>query len=330
MTDTRNPRPQAVAVFGAAGHTGRFVVAELRRRGIAPIAIARDAAALAAALPDPAILRRQASAADAASLARALDGAGAVINCAGPFLETADAVIAAALGAGIHYLDVTAEQPSAQSVFDRHDAAACRAGVVLIPAMGFYGDRGDEVLTERSPAGKTFLSDIVLAWEASAKPAIDAGIRTVFTRTGLVLAPHGGFAERLLPLVRRGLLRRFGSGREFHAWITIEDQVRATRFLLESTAHEGPANIVAPHATRDQDLIAALARAAGKPAAFPVPAWAMKIAAGDAAVDLLTSQNAEAGVLTRLGFAWNHPSIADAAAWVMRGAGFAPPASPAA
>ena len=185
------------------------------------------------------------------------------------------------------------------------------------------------VLSERAGPGNTFLSAIVLAWEASAQPAVDAGIRTVFTRTGLVLASHGGFAERLLPLVRRGLLRKFGSGREFHAWITLEDQVRATRFLMEST-HEGPANIVAPHATRDQEFIAALAKAAGKGTLFPVPAWAMKLAAGDAAVDLLTSQNAEPGVLTRLGFEWNHPRVDGAARHVMAAAGFAPPASRAA
>ncbi len=196
-------------------------------------------------------------------------------------------------------------------------------------AMGFYGDRGSDVLSETAGPGDTFLSEIVLAWEASAGPAIDAGIRTVFTRTGLVLAPHGGFAERLLPLVRRGLLRRFGSGREYHAWITIEDQVRATRFLIEST-HSGPANIVAPHATRDQAFIAALAKAAGKGGLFPVPAWAMKVAAGDAAVDLLTSQNAQPDVLTRLGFEWHHPRIEDAARYVMVGAGFAPPTSRAA
>ena len=193
-------------------------------------------------------------------------------------------------------------------------------------AMGFYGDRGEEVLSERSAPGDTFLSDIVTAWEGAARPAVDAGIRTVFTRTGLVLAPHGGFAERLLPLVRRGILKRFANGKEFHAWITLHDHIRATRFLIEST-HSGPANLIAPHATRDEVLIAALARAAGKRALFPIPEWAMRLGAGEAAVDLLTSQNAEPGVLSRLGFEWDHATIDEAARWVMEGAGFAPPAS---
>ncbi|HLY91018.1 MAG TPA: saccharopine dehydrogenase NADP-binding domain-containing protein [Acetobacteraceae bacterium] len=146
-TNSRRANRLAVAIFGAAGHTGRFVVAELQRRGIVPIAIARDTAALTANFPGDEIQRRQASADDATSLDRALDGAQAVINCAGPFLDTADAVVSAALRAGIHYLDVTAEQPSARATLDSYDAAARHAGIALIPAMGFYGGFADLLVT---------------------------------------------------------------------------------------------------------------------------------------------------------------------------------------
>ena len=146
-TNSRRATGPAVAVVGATGHTGRFVVAELQRRGIAPIAIGRDAAALDANFHDQGIVCRQASVDDAASLDRALDGARAVINCAGPFLDTAGAVASAALRAGIHYLDVTAEQPSARAVLDNYDAAARDAGVVLMPAMGFYGGFADLLVT---------------------------------------------------------------------------------------------------------------------------------------------------------------------------------------
>jgi len=303
-----------VAITGASGLIGTALSASLRADGHEVLALVRREARANESRWDP---------------AKGIIDAAALLAC--------DAVVNLA-GASIGDKRLTAayKRVVRQSRTDGTNLIATTLaeggwkGVLMQgSAMGFYGDRGDEVLTERSKAGTTFLSEIVLAWEASAKPAVDAGIRTVFTRTGLVLAPHGGFAERLLPLVRRGLLRRFGSGREFHAWITLEDQVRATRFLLESSDHGGPANIVAPSATRDQELIAALARAAGKPATFPVPSWAMKLAAGDAAVDLLTSQNAEAGVLSRLGFSWNQPTIDAAAQWVMAGAGFAPPATPA-
>jgi short subunit dehydrogenase-like uncharacterized protein len=138
-----NKGKSTVAVFGAAGHTGRFVVAELQRRGIEPIAIGRDLAALDTNVR----LRRSASIEDARSLDRALDGADAVINCAGPFLDTANAVAAAAMRAGIHYLDVTAEQASAQATLDGFDAAARDAGVAVIPAMGFYGGFADLLVT---------------------------------------------------------------------------------------------------------------------------------------------------------------------------------------
>ena len=137
-----------VAVYGASGHTGRFMVAELMRRGFAPLAIGRDSAKMAkSGFQAIGIPIRTACIDDAASLDRALAGAAAVINCAGPFLDTADAVAAAALRARIHYLDVTAEQASAQATFDKFGGAAREAGVVLIPAMGFYGGFADLLAT---------------------------------------------------------------------------------------------------------------------------------------------------------------------------------------
>jgi len=148
----REAKP-AVAVFGAAGHTGRFVVRELVRRGIAPIAIARDLAALAVANfpgqenPERKVLFRLASVEHPQSLDQALDGARAVINCAGPFLETADAVASAALRAGIHYLDVTAEQPSARATLENYDVPARGAGIAVIPSMSFYGGFADLLVT---------------------------------------------------------------------------------------------------------------------------------------------------------------------------------------
>jgi uncharacterized protein YbjT (DUF2867 family) len=134
----------AVAVFGAAGHTGRFMVRELLRRGIMPVAIARDPAALMAAdFPTHRVMLRRASIDDPASLDRALEGARAVINCAGPFLDSADGVVGAALRAGIHYVDVTAEQASAKATLDRYDMAARQSGIAIVPAMGFYGGFSD-------------------------------------------------------------------------------------------------------------------------------------------------------------------------------------------
>lgn len=140
-------KPQ-VAVFGAAGHTGRFIVTELLCRGMTPIAIARDLTALTTAnFPQGAVLLREASTNQTESLDHAIQGAQAVINCAGPFLETADAVAAAALRAGMHYLDISAEQASTRTILDRYDRLAREAHVAVIPAMGFYGGFADLLVT---------------------------------------------------------------------------------------------------------------------------------------------------------------------------------------
>ncbi|WP_062518527.1 TIGR01777 family oxidoreductase [Demequina gelatinilytica] len=185
-------------------------------------------------------------------------------------------------------------------------------------AMGYYGSRGEEPLTERSTPGDTLLASIVSDWEAAAQPARDAGIRTVTVRTGLVLAPHGGFADRLLPLVTRGLLGTLGTGDAWHSWITLEDHIRALRFLLDSD-HDGAVNAIAPHPARDAALIRALSEAAGRRPGFRVPAFVLEAAIGRAVEDLLSSQKATPGVLTRLGFDWRHPTIEDAARWLMAG-----------
>lgn len=143
-----NMRGQKVAVFGAAGHTGRFVVAELLRRGFDVIAIGRDRQRLAdLADGNRKVEARVAAVEEPASLDRALEGAAAVINCAGPFLDTAEPVISAALRTRIPYLDVSAEQPTVLSVFERFAEPAKAAGVAILPAMGFYGGLGDLLAT---------------------------------------------------------------------------------------------------------------------------------------------------------------------------------------
>lgn len=205
--------------------------------------------------------------------------------------------------------------------------AATGSGVLIqASSLGYYGDQGERTINERTSPGDTFLADIVTQWEAAAQPAIDAGVRTVFLRTGLVLAPHGGFAERLLPLVTRGLLRSLGSGEAWHSWITLHDHIRAVRFLIDSD-HEGAVNVVAPIAARDRELIRALSSAAGKGTLFSIPEWVLKVVVGPAIEDLLTSQLANPGVLKRHGFTWEYPEITSAAEWIMTEAGHAPPAS---
>ena len=137
-----NAYTRHVAVYGAGGHTGRFVVAELRRRSLAVVAVGRDAQRLPIGVPGRAALID-----DAWALREAFAGCGVVINCAGPFLDTAAAVAQAAIDVGASYLDVTAEQASAMEVFERFDVPAREAGVAVIPAAGFYGGLADVLAT---------------------------------------------------------------------------------------------------------------------------------------------------------------------------------------
>lgn len=153
----------SVAVFGAGGHTGRFVVAELLARGLRPIALGRDRARLEQlGFAQQGVEIREAAIDHAASLERAFEGTAAVINCAGPFLDTAEPVASAAVRAGIHYLDVTAEQESARATLESFDAPARAAGVVMMPAMGFYGGFAD-LLVSAALGGRDSADEISIA-----------------------------------------------------------------------------------------------------------------------------------------------------------------------
>jgi short subunit dehydrogenase-like uncharacterized protein len=144
-TKTLPTNKPVVAVFGATGHTGRFVIAELLPREMTPIAIARKALS-EAEFPEN-VVRRQATVDDAALLNQALHGAQAVINCAGPFIDTADAIASAALRAEVHYVDVCAEQISASKTLEKFDEPARKAGVTVVPAVAFYGGLADLMVT---------------------------------------------------------------------------------------------------------------------------------------------------------------------------------------
>ena len=195
--------------------------------------------------------------------------------------------------------------------------ASANPNVALLQgsSMGFYGDRNTEPLTEDLPAGEGFLAETSRRWEAAAAPAVIAGARVLYLRTGLVLAPHGGFAKRLLPLASRGLIGALGNASSLQSWISLVDEVRAIRFLIESQ-HQGPANLVGPHAASSAQLIDAIAKAHGHRAGVPVPSWVLRLMVGPAADDLLSSQNGVPGALNHEGFTWTHSTISEAAAYV--------------
>lgn len=183
-------------------------------------------------------------------------------------------------------------------------------------AVGVYGNRGDETLTESSAPGDDFLADVVRAWEAATEPAQDAGVRVAHLRTGIVVSPGGGSFGRLLPLLRLGLGGPLGDGRNWWAWITAADHARAVEHLLTSTV-SGPVNLTGPEPARQADLVRAVARRLHRPAVLRVPRLALRVVVGGFADDVLSSQRAVPEVLLGDGFAFRHTGVDDAADWLV-------------
>jgi uncharacterized protein (TIGR01777 family) len=184
------------------------------------------------------------------------------------------------------------------------------AAFVSGSAVGYYGDGGDEILTEESPRGDVFLSELCEAWEAAAAPAADAGIRTARIRTGLVLTSEGGPLAKLLPLFKLGVGGRMGGGREWWSWISLTDHVRAMRFLIDHDV-SGPVNLTAPNPVRNAELTKVLGRVLHRPTLFPVPSFGPKLLLGkDLAHQLLfLSQRITPTVLEGSGFTFEHADV---------------------
>jgi uncharacterized protein (TIGR01777 family) len=159
------------------------------------------------------------------------------------------------------------------------------AVLVSASAIGFYGDRGDEVLTESSPPGAGFLTEVCERWEAATAPAEDAGIRVAHLRTGLVLSPAGGALKQMLLPFRLGAGGRIGSGRQWWSWITIDDEVGAILHVLADGALGGPVNLTAPNPVTNAEFTRTLGRVLGRPTLLPTPTIALKALFGGEAVE---------------------------------------------
>src|SRR5215472_631628 len=170
-------------------------------------------------------------------------------------------------------------------------------------AIGYYGDRGDEVLNEQSTPGAGFLSEVCREWETVTQPAAEAGIRTVSMRTGIVLTPRGGALGKLLLPFKMGLGGRIGNGRQWMSWIDVRDMVGAIHHLLKNDLLHGPVNLVAPKPVTNAEFTRTLAGVLSRPAIFPVPAFVVKLAFGEMGeTALLGSQRVEPGQLVASGY----------------------------
>lgn len=292
-----------VALSGSTGFIGRALHAALSQAGYDVLRIARRSPAPGELLLDTEARRFDWQRSGLDSLGE-LD---AVIHLAGEPLTLSrwDAVKRDAIRSS----RIVSTDLLARSIAD---SAARPAAFITMSAVGYYGDRGDEVLTEESARGSGFLADLCQAWEQAAQPAADVGVRVVHARTGLVLGRGGGLLAQLKPLFALGLGGRLGDGRQWMSPISLADEIRALMLLVASSDLRGPFNLTGPEPIRNREFTEALGREFHRPAILRVPATALRVAVGQIAADemALVSQRAVPQRLDRAGFTFEHPTIA--------------------
>jgi uncharacterized protein len=186
--------------------------------------------------------------------------------------------------------------------------------LVCASAVGVYGNRGDELLGEESTSGQGFLSEVCRQWEGASRIAAEAGIRTVNIRIGLVLSAQGGALGNMLKPFKLGLGGRIGSGRQWWSWIHVDDIVGGIQHAMRTESLSGAVNLVAPNPVRNAEFTKVLASVLGRPAFFPVPEFALRLAFGKMAAEelLLASQRVEPGELLASGYAFRFRELRSA------------------
>jgi uncharacterized protein len=181
---------------------------------------------------------------------------------------------------------------------------------VSASAVGFYGNRGDEILREDSPLGEGFAAEICRRWEAAAQPAAQAGIRSAQLRIGVVMSADGGALPKILPAFRLGLGGRLGNGRQWWTWVSVRDVVGAIQHVLATESLSGPVNTVAPNPVTNAEFTSILASVLKRPAIFPMPAFAVRLLFGEMGEELfLASQRVEPAKLAATGYQFQHPDL---------------------
>ncbi|MFJ6779448.1 TIGR01777 family oxidoreductase [Streptomyces yangpuensis] len=288
-----------IAVTGSTGLIGSALVRSLRADGNEVVRFVRREPAA----PDEARWDPERGHVDPAGLA----GCGAVVHLAGA-------------GIGDHRWTAAYKRKIRDSrVLGTAALANALAGLdeppaVLVSgsAVGYYGDTGERPVDEDAPAGHGFLPSVCVEWEAAAAPAREAGIRTAFARTGLVVAKEGGAWGRMFPLFRAGVGGRLGDGRQYWPYISLRDEVAALRHIIDTPSLSGPVNLTAPEPLTNRQVTAAMGRVLHRPAVLPVPAVALRVVLGEFSEDVLGGQRARPARLLESGFVFRDPGIEQA------------------
>ncbi|WP_405858641.1 TIGR01777 family oxidoreductase [Streptomyces sp. NBC_01515] len=285
-----------IAVTGASGLIGSALVRSLTADGHEVVRLVRHGARGA----DEVCWDPEGQYVDAAGL----DGCDAVVNLAGA-------------GVGDHrWTDAYKKTVRDSRVLGTAALAEAVAALDRPPrvwvngsAIGFYGETGDRAVDESAPPGDGFLPSLCVEWEEATAPVREAGVRTVFARTGLVVAREGGAWAKLFPLYKAGLGGRFGDGRQYWSFVALHDEVAAIRHLIDTDGLSGPFNLTAPNPVTNREIAAAMGRVLSRPSLFTVPAPALKLVLGEMSGDVLGSQRVLPKRLLESGFTFAFPEI---------------------
>lgn len=300
-----------ILVSGSTGLVGKAVVRDLKEAGHIVCRLVRPGTSAEAlggsegfdVLWDPA----------SGALGAAGVGADAVVNLAGA------SIAEGRWTAARKQLLRTSRVDTTRSLVNALAKMAARPRVMVsASAVGYYGNRGDEILNEESRPGDDFLSEVGKDWETEAMKAETLGIRVVRARFGVILAKHGGALPKMLRPIQFGVGGKIGSGKQWMSWIALEDVVGIVRYALENGTVRGAVNLVSPQPVRNGDFTKELAKAIHRPAFFPAPAFALRLVLGEMAdALLLSSQRVMPVQLERLGYRFLHPDLREALAAVL-------------
>jgi len=290
-----------IAITGSSGLIGTELTKTLQEQGQTVIRIVRRK-------PNPKANEIRWDPANGEIDAQSLEGVDAVINLAG-------AGIGDKRWSESYKKTLVDSRTDSTQLLSLKLASANKPTKVLISgsAIGYYGNRDADELTEDSAAGSNFLAKLCINWEKATHPAVDAGIRTCHIRTGIVLSKQGGALKKMLPLFKIGLGGKFGKGNQFMSWISITDQVNAIIYLLNSDI-SGPVNLTAPTPVSNIEFTKTLAKALSRPALLPVPEFGPKFLLGSelAQALLFDSQKVHPEVLTNSGYDFKHKKLKEA------------------
>lgn len=300
-----------VLITGATGFIGRALVPILRREGHQLIALVRSEERARSLLGTE--VETVALSSGGHTLREALERSDAVVNLAGESIMGGRWTEARR-----RVLVESRVQLTKQLVSAIAEARPRPKTLISGSAVGYYGDRGSEVLHESSPGSNDFLARLCQDWEAAAQLAEGSGLRVMTLRTGVVLGRDGGAIAQMLPPFRFGVGGPVGSGRQYMPWIHLHDLVRVITTALTADRYEGTVNGVAPEQATNREFASALGRALHRPAVLPVPALALKVIFGEAAGVLLGSQRVEPRRLRELGFTYRFPTLDQAVADIIQ------------